>query len=88
MSEADILTVLREFLWGAALMATPLLAAALIVGLIIGLLQALTAIQEMTLTFVPKLAAMLIVFFISAGYMARICVNLFDNHVIPVIAGG
>ena len=88
MSEADILTVLREFLWGAALMAMPLLAAALIVGLIIGLLQALTAIQEMTLTFVPKLAAMLIVFFISAGYMARICVNLFDNHVIPVIAGG
>lgn len=88
MSEADILTILREFLWGAALMAMPLLTAALVVGLVVGLLQALTAIQEMTLTFVPKLAAMLIVFFISAGYMARICVNLFDNHVIPVIAGG
>ena len=88
MTEADILTVLREFLWGAALMAMPLLTAALVVGLVVGLLQALTAIQEMTLTFVPKLAAMLIVFFFSAGYMARICVNLFDNHVIPVIAGG
>ncbi len=87
MSETDILSVLQEFLWGAALMALPLLAAALIVGLVVGLLQALTGIQEMTLTFVPKLAVMLLVFFISAGYMARICVSLFDNHVIPVIAG-
>lgn len=87
MSEGEILSVLREFLWGAALMATPLLAAALIVGLVVGLLQALTAIQEMTLTFVPKLAVMLLVFFLSAGYMARICIDLFDKHVITTIAG-
>ncbi len=87
MSETEILSVLREFLWGAAMMAMPLLVAALVVGLVIGLLQALTAIQEMTLTFVPKLAVMLIVFLLTAGYMARICVGLFDNHVIPVIAG-
>ena len=86
MSEGEILSVLREFLWGAAMMAMPLLAAALIVGLVIGLLQALTSIQEMTLTFVPKLAVMLIVFFISAGYMSRIIVNLFDSQVLPVIA--
>lgn len=87
MSEAEILSVLREFLWGAAMMALPLLTAALVVGLVVGLLQALTAIQEMTLTFVPKLAVMLIVFFLSASYMARICVSLFDNQVIPVISG-
>jgi len=87
MSEADILSILREFLWGAALIATPLLAAALIVGLVIGLLQALTAIQELTLTFVPKLAVMLVVFMLSAGFMARIAISLFDNHVIPAIAG-
>lgn len=87
MGEAEILSVLREFLWGAVLIATPLLAAALIVGLVIGLLQALTAIQELTLTFVPKLAVMLLVFFFSAGYMARVCVSLFDNHVIPAIIG-
>ena len=87
MTETEILSVLREFLWGAAMMAFPLLAAALLVGLIIGLLQALTAIQEMTLTFVPKLAVMLVVFFLSAGYMARIAVSLFDNHVLTTIAG-
>jgi len=87
MSEAEILSVLREFLWGAAMMAMPLLVAALVVGLVIGLLQALTAIQEMTLTFVPKLVVMLFVFFLTAGYMARICIALFDNQVIPIIAG-
>lgn len=88
MSEGDLLSVLREFLWGAAMMSMPLLAAALIVGLVIGLLQALTSIQEMTLTFVPKLAVMLVVFFASAGYMTRIVVALFDTQVLPVIANG
>ena len=87
MTETEILSILREFLWGAAIMATPLLASALMVGLVVGLLQALTAIQEMTLTFVPKLAVMLFVFFITAGFMARMCINLFDNIVIPAIAG-
>jgi flagellar biosynthetic protein FliQ len=86
MSETDILSILREFLWGAAMMATPLLFVALVVGFVIGLLQALTSIQEMTLTFVPKLAAMLLVFFLSAGYMARIVLMLFETQVLPVIA--
>ena len=87
MTETEILSVLREFLWGAALMSMPLLAAALIVGLVIGLLQALTAIQELTLKFVPKLAVMMLVFFMSAGYMARICVDLFDDFVVTAISG-
>ncbi len=86
MSEADILSILREFLWGAALMAAPLLSIALIAGLVIGLFQALTSIQELTLTFVPKLAAMLVVFFLSAGFMARIVLTLFETQVLPVIA--
>ncbi len=86
MSEGELLSVLREFLWGAAMMAMPLLAAALVVGLVIGLLQALTSIQEMTLTFVPKLAVMLAVFFMTSSYMTRIVVSLFNTQVLPVIA--
>ena len=86
MTQAELLSILREFLWGAALMAAPILITALIVGLISGLLQALTSIQEMTLTFVPKLAVMLLVFFVSAGYMSRIVLTLFDTQVLPVIA--
>lgn len=87
MSESDVLSILQEFFWGAAIIATPLLLAALLIGLFVGLFQALTSIQEMTLTFVPKLGVMLIVFFLTAGFMARKCVNLFETIVLPTIAG-
>jgi flagellar biosynthetic protein FliQ len=87
MVETEILSLLREFFWGAALIAMPLLVTALVVGLVVGLFQALTSIQELTLTFVPKLGAMLLVFMLSAGFMARVCVDLFDNFVVPAIAG-
>ena len=88
MSETEILDLTREAMLGAALMALPLLAAALVTGLVIGLLQALTSIQEMTLTFVPKLAVMLVVFWASLGMMAGVVVRLFDTRVLPLIAGG
>lgn len=88
MTETDVLELLREALWATAIMAMPLLMAALVVGLIVGLLQALTSIQEMTLTFVPKLIAMLAVLFLTLGFMTRVCLALFDNHVIPSIVGG
>ncbi|MCI5044473.1 MAG: flagellar biosynthetic protein FliQ [Aquisalinus sp.] len=86
MTETEVLSILREFLWAAALISAPLLGTALFVGIVVGLLQALTSIQEMTLTFVPKIAVMLIVFFLSSGYMARVCLSLFNEQVLPVIA--
>ena len=48
----------REALWVAVLIAGPLLGIALIVGLIIGIIQAATSINEMTLSFIPKIAAL------------------------------
>ncbi|MFN4226454.1 MAG: flagellar biosynthetic protein FliQ [Hyphomonas sp.] len=87
MSEAEVFEVLRAHLWGAAMMGLPILAAALIVGFAIGLLQALTSIQEMTLTFIPKILAVVVVFFLSLGYMTKICLDLFNNQVLPLIAG-
>ena len=88
MSEAEILDLLREALGAAALMAAPLLAAALVTGLVIGLLQALTSIQELTLTFVPKALVMLITFWVSAGMMTALVVRLFEDRVLALIAGG
>lgn len=87
MDETGVLNLLREALWATALMAMPLLISALVVGLLVGLVQALTSIQEMTLTFVPKLAAMLVVMFLTLGFMTNICLALFDNQVLPVVAG-
>jgi len=87
MSEQDITSILREFLWAGVWMGAPLIMTALVVGIVIGLFQALTSIQELTLTFAPKLAAMLAVFWLSSGWMARLLRSLFDDRIIPIIAG-
>ena len=88
MKDAIILDLLRDALWTAVSMATPILAAALIVGLLIGVLQALTSIQELTLTFVPKLAAMGVVLWMTIDFMGRTIVSLYQDTVIPIVAGG
>ena len=85
--ESQVLDLLREALWAGFMMAMPLLATALVVGICVGLFQALTSIQEMTLTFVPKLAAMLVVFWMSADYMLRTLTSLFVDRIIPMVIG-
>jgi flagellar biosynthetic protein FliQ len=87
MSERDVLEFLREFLWTGVRMGAPLIAAALVVGVVIGLLQALTSVQETTLTFAPKFVVMLGVFWLTAGYMARLLASLFNDRVIPFVSG-
>ena len=86
MSEAEIFEVLRAHIWAAAMMAMPILITTLVLGFVIGLLQALTSIQEMTLTFIPKIFAVVVVFFLSLGYMTRIALDLFNNYVLPLIS--
>lgn len=88
MTESNILDVLREGLWVALLASSPVLGIALAVGLAIGLFQALTSIQEMTLTFVPKLAAIVAVFWLSMGYSGQLLVNFFSSQIIERIATG
>ncbi|MEL6979523.1 MAG: flagellar biosynthetic protein FliQ [Pseudomonadota bacterium] len=88
MTDAIILDMLREALWTALQMSWPILGAALLLGLLVGILQALTSIQEMTLTFVPKIAAMAAVFWISMEVMGEAIVSLFRDQIIPIIAGG
>lgn len=60
MNEAQALDVMRDAILTLLKVTTPIMLVGLVVGLVIALLQALTSIQEMTLTFVPKI---LIVFF-------------------------
>ena len=78
---------LREGLWIAVMISTPLLAVALVAGVTVGLFQALTSIQEMTLTFVPKLIAMLAVFWVSMGFMTETLTAFWTDRIIPLIAG-
>lgn len=88
LSEAGFYDTLRQALWVATIMSLPILSVTLVTGLAIGLLQALTSVQESTLTFVPKLAAILTVFWVSMGFMTEMLVGFFRDTVAPMIAGG
>jgi flagellar biosynthetic protein FliQ len=87
MDEMIFFDTLRQGLWSAVLISTPILVAALVSGIVVGLFQALTSIQEMTLTFVPKLAAILAVFWVSMSFMTTTLTGYFANTLIPIIAG-
>ena len=87
MTDAAIFDVLRQGLWVAVLLSAPMLAVALVMGVVIGLLQALTSVQEMTLTFVPKVGAMLMVFWVTMSFMTATLVAFFQDQLIPMIAG-
>lgn len=88
MDETLFYDILRQGLWTAFVISIPILTVALAAGLVVGLFQALTSIQEMTLTFVPKLAAIIGIFWITMAFMSETLVDLFQNTLIPVIAGG
>ena len=60
---------LRMAFWQILVISGPLLGVALAIGLVIGILQAATSIQEMTLTFVPKLVLVVIAFGLLANFM-------------------
>lgn len=60
MNEADALDLIRAAIWTIIVGSGPAVGAAMLVGIVIALLQALTQIQEMTLTFVPKIVVVLL----------------------------
>jgi flagellar biosynthetic protein FliQ len=69
VSIGEITSLLRGGIFQVLLMASPLLFTALIVGLVVAILQATTSIQEQTLTFVPKVIAILLVLAFLGGWM-------------------
>ncbi|CAO3459102.1 flagellar biosynthesis protein FliQ [Azospirillum sp. B21] len=69
MNQADVLEVLRSGIWTTLLIAAPPLIVAVVVGVTISLVQALTQVQEMTLTFVPKIVAILVVTVLALPFM-------------------
>lgn len=88
MTETQIFDLLRQGLWVAVLISAPLLTVALVAGVVVGLFQALTSIQEMTLTFVPKAGLMLVVFWVSMSFMTTTLVAFFTDTIVQRIAGG
>ncbi|MDE0746898.1 MAG: flagellar biosynthesis protein FliQ [Porticoccaceae bacterium] len=77
MDAAQVIDLGRESLWIAVLVAAPLLGTALCVGLLVGVFQAATSIQEMTLSFIPKLAVMVLALVVFGGWQIAVMVDFF-----------
>jgi len=69
----------REAIEVALLLAGPMLAVGLVVGVLVSLLQALTQVQEMTLTFVPKLLSISLVIVVLMPWMAQLMIDYTTN---------
>jgi len=77
MDIAQVIDLGKESLWVAVMVAAPLLGVALGVGLIVGIFQAATSIQEMTLSFIPKLAIMVLALVIFGSWQIAVMVDFF-----------
>jgi flagellar biosynthetic protein FliQ len=75
MTPETVLSLARDALWLTLLLASPLLLAALAVGVLVGVIQAATQINEMTLSFIPKLLALAAVLVATGPWMLRTLVE-------------
>lgn len=75
MTEAFALAVGKQAITTAITIAAPVLIVSMLVGLIIGIFQAATQIQEQTLTFVPKMIAIIVVFLVLGSWMMKTLVQ-------------
>ena len=75
MTPEQIVGVGKEALFVAIQIAGPILLIGLVLGLIISIFQAVTQIQEMTLTFVPKLAALVVIVLLAGKSIAAVMIN-------------
>lgn len=71
MDSVEVINTVRDGIWVLILVSAPLMITALVVGLTVSLVQALTQIQEQTLTFVPKILSMLIVMMLALPFMMQ-----------------
>ena len=83
---ASLFALFDRMLWITALVAEPILVAALAIGLVVGVIQAATSINEQTLTFVPKLAVVAVVLVLFGGAMFGL-IGDFTREIMGEIAG-
>ncbi|MFN8614947.1 MAG: flagellar biosynthesis protein FliQ [Vampirovibrionales bacterium] len=69
LTQAELVEFFQRMAWLILLLSSPLLLVSLVVGVIISIFQAVTQIQEQTLTFVPKIVVSMVVFVVTAPWM-------------------
>jgi flagellar biosynthetic protein FliQ len=87
MNQSDALDIVQTAIWTVILASSPAVIAAMAVGIIIALLQALTQVQEITLTFIPKIIAILLISSFTAPFIGAV-IFTFAEHVYGRIEHG
>ena len=89
MTPEVVMDLGRQTLMMTAMLAGPLLLSALAIGLFVGIFQAATQIQEMTLSFIPKLGALVIALFVAGPWMLKTMVAFTEElfYQIPALVG-
>ena len=75
MTPETVTTIGQQALWVTVMIASPLLGSALAIGLLVGMLQAATQINEMTLSFIPKLLVLVMALVLAGPWMLGVIVN-------------
>ncbi|MGB5347928.1 MAG: flagellar biosynthesis protein FliQ [Woeseia sp.] len=79
MTPETVTTIGQEALWVTMLIAGPLLLSALAVGLLVGMFQAATQINEMTMSFIPKLLVIVLALVVAGPWMLGVIMNYTQN---------
>ena len=79
MDAGTVINIARQTIWVIVETAVPVLLVSMVVGLVISLFQTLTSIQEQTLTFVPKLIAILLTLMIIGSWMLNQITGFMNN---------
>ena len=85
MTPETVLTIGHNALLTTVLLSAPLLLAALIVGLIVGMFQAATQINEMTLSFIPKLGILVLMLFLTGPWLLTTMIEYTQNIITVVV---
>ncbi len=85
---SSLLALADRMLWTAGLAAIPVLAANLAVGLVVGIIQAATSVNEQTLTFVPKLAVTALVLVLLGGAMMGLVGDFLKDVLAEIATSG
>lgn len=87
MNEADALDIVQAAIWTVLAASGPAVLSAMVVGMVVALLQALTQVQEITLTFVPKILAVLAAVAFSAPFIGS-QISIFTTMIFSRVQSG
>jgi len=87
MDTSSVIDLAREAMWVTIMVSAPLLAVVLVIGVLIGIVQAATSINEMTLSFIPKLIGLALAIVICGNWQIAVLVDYARGmfHRIPTL---